>query len=102
SETASFVVAVSPLGYVAIWETMDKDNYHVGWQTWPHVQKNNESNEIWLDIEHDQVRVRINREWLWERELATSSHKIGIIGESFGGSAVVDFETLELFADLKR
>lgn len=92
-----FAVAVSPLGYLAIWETTENDSYYLDWQTWPHVRKGIEENEIWLDIEGDLARVRINREWLWEGSFEYEGDKIGILGESFGEEVVVDFESIEMF-----
>jgi len=103
-ETDYLAVAVSPLGYLAIWETGQEDtttvdSYLLNWQTWPHVHTAGESNEIWLDISGDRAGVRINREWLWEGEISAVTGSVGLLGESFGETAVIDFETVELFSD---
>ncbi len=90
--------AISPLGYLAIWEASADDSYHLNWQTWPHVNKGNENNEIWLDIEGDQARVRINREYLWEGEIDLQSGGVGVLGESFGAASIIDFQSIEMFA----
>ncbi len=92
-------IAVSPLGYLAVWETTNNDSYYLNWQTWPHVKRGNENNEIWLDVEGDLARVRINREWLWEGSIDLSTDRIGILGESFGGESFINFETIEMFAE---
>jgi hypothetical protein len=102
-ETAYLAVAVSPLGYLAIWQAAEQeaetnDSYLLNWQTWPHVHTADESNEIWLDISGDQVGVRINRERLWEGDISALAGNIGLLGESFGETAVIDFETVELFS----
>ena len=99
SEERYLAVAVSPLGYLAIWETATSDSYHLNWQTWPHVNRGTETNEIWLDVDGDQARVRINREWLWEGEIDIQIYGIGILGESFGEETVIDFESVEMFAN---
>jgi hypothetical protein len=97
-EESFFSVAVSPLGYLAIWETTSSDAYYLNWQTWPHVQKDHGTNEIWLDIEGDRAQVRINREWLWEGNIEVQGRHIGILGESFGEEVIIEFESLKLFA----
>ena len=103
-QSAYLAVAVSPLGYLAIWEAAEEDaiivdSYLLNWQTWPHVHTAGESNEIWLDISEDRAAVRINREWLWEGEISAVTGSVGLLGESFGETAVIDFETVELFSD---
>lgn len=97
-EEGTFSVAVSPLGYLAVWETTSSDSYYLKWQTWPHVHKNHEINEIWLDIEGDRAQVRINRERLWEGDIEVQGRNIGILGESFGEEVEIEFESIELFA----
>ena len=103
-ETAYLAVAVSPLGYLAIWRAAEQDaatndSYLLNWQTWPHVHTASESNEIWLDISGDRAGVRINRERLWEGDMSALGGNVGLFGESFGETAVIDFETIELFSD---
>lgn len=92
------VIAVSPLGYVNI-EQGGKPI--LPWQTWPHVRTGEQSNEIWLDVRPSgimsQLTVRLNRELLWSGELELSSTEIGLAAESFGETAVINFQRLELF-----
>jgi len=97
-------VAVSPLGYLAIWETdgqdpISGDSYLLEWQTWPHVRTDGDSNEIWIDVAGDRAGVRVNREWLWEGRITKEAGNVGILGESFGEPAVIDFGAIELFSD---
>ncbi len=102
-EDAYLAVAVSPLGYLAVWETEvagenSKDSYLLPWQTWPHVQMANSANEIWLDIVGSDVTVYVNREWLWEGKTTDGTSTIGLLGESFAETAVIDFKSITLFA----
>ena len=102
-EAAYLAVAVSPLGYLAIWESDvqsgdSTDSYLLEWQTWPHVKTESSSNEIWVDIVGSRASVRVNREWLWEGEIITGSENVGLLSESFAETAEVDFESIELFA----
>lgn len=106
-ETAYLAVAVSPTGYLAIWEATEEDvttadSYLLNWQTWPHVHSGSESNEIWLDVSGDRAAVRINREWLWEGEISALTGNVGLLGESFGETAVIDFERVEFFSDVSE
>ena len=98
-EAGYFTVAVAPTGYLAIWETTINDSYQLNWQPWPHVNQDNEMNEIWVDVEKNRARVRINRELLWEDDIELRGQNIGVLGESFGDEVVIDFQTLELFSD---
>ncbi len=92
-------VAVSPLGYLSVWQETGQDTHFIlPWQTWPHVRRDLETNEIWLDVEHsDQLTIRINREWLWTGEVESLTGQIGLFAESFGETAVIDFQTLRLW-----
>jgi hypothetical protein len=116
---ANVVVAVSPLGYVAIWEQVDGESVvQMPWQTWPHVHRDGghvpgtsevpgasssqmrgegEPNELQLDVSEGQLSVRINRELLWEGEWRESASGVGLYLESFGEATRVDFRQLELF-----
>lgn len=97
-ETAYLAAAVSPLGYVAVWEIVDGRRVaHVPWQPWPHVRPGAAPNEVWIDWRDGRARVRLNRELLWEGEITVDDGRVGLVGESFGDAAVVDFRTLELF-----
>ncbi|MEJ2750512.1 MAG: hypothetical protein P8183_21785 [Anaerolineae bacterium] len=104
-ENVFWATAVSPLGYVAIWQQhppatnnqQPTTNYYFPFQTWPHVQP--DANEIWLDVVNGRATVRVNRELLWQGEVAPAAGQIGLWLESFGGTAVVEFQSLQLFAD---
>ena len=102
-EEQYLAVAVSPLGYVALWETdfrsgTARDEYLLQWQPWPHVKLGEDTNEIWLDVEGDRATVRVNREWLWEGSIRSAGQRVGLLVESFGDAADVDFGQLALFA----
>jgi hypothetical protein len=99
--------AVSSLGYTAIWlkhgcprfgSTLELD-FVLPWQTWPHVKTGYEANEIWLDRQSDRLTIRVNRELLWQGNINGFSGRVGIIGESFGEQAVIDFREVKLFAE---
>ncbi len=76
SEDDYLAVAVSPLGYLSVWRKSGQEmNIILPWQTWPHVGRGLELNEIWLDmddwgrgdsggLENGRLTIRINREWL--------------------------------------
>lgn len=106
SDDAHVAVAVSPLGMLSVWQTNGAETEIIlPWQTWPHVARNQEPNEIWLDVEdsgevaNGRLTIRINREFLWEGEIEPVSGRIGLLGESFGETAVVDFQTLQIFEE---
>ena len=45
-------VAVSPLGYVSVWQqTIDETDVIFPWQPWPHVGRDSDPNEIWVDVD---------------------------------------------------
>ena len=82
------VVAVSPAGYVTVFQVNSEQlpvtsyqlpvtsyqslNLSVSpspllpWQPWPHVWRGQQSNEFLLEIVGDDVTARVNREWLWQ------------------------------------
>jgi hypothetical protein len=98
------IVAVSPLGYIAIWEEASGGEpiYLQPWQTWPHVRTGQEANELWLDVEtagdDSRIAVWLNRELLWRGELDRLSPEVGLWLGSFDGATTVDFQKLEWFA----
>ena len=96
-------VAVSPLGYVSIWQTDTSagqiaDTVLLPWQSWPHVRTGAAANELWLDAAGGQVTVHLNREWLWTGPVASVGGRPGVLAESFGAPVVIDFQMLQLFA----
>lgn len=87
-------VAVAPTGYLTVWQTGSQDDLFLPWQTWPHIQKGNVPNEIWLDMTADGLlTLRVNREFLWSGEVTVPEGALGLYGESFGETAVIDFQT---------
>ena len=103
-QRAALVVAVSPLGEAAVWQTVageDAPRYLLPWQPWPHVRQGIASNEIWLDVAEDddlmRVTARINRELLWEGEVERLYSGTALWLGSFGGPVTVDFQTLDWF-----
>ena len=100
-DEAHVAVAVSPLGYLSVWQETGQETFVIfPWQTWPHVRRDLAANEIWLDIEEpDQVTIRLNRELLWVGEIDLPVGQIGVLTQSFGETAVVDFQKLQIFAE---
>jgi len=100
----ALTVAVSPLGEAAVWTAMEAEKrYLLPWQPWPHVQTGAAGNEIWLDIDAttDPARVTawINRERLWQGEIAPPSGEVAIWLGSAGGAVTVDFTALTWYGD---
>ena len=89
------VTAVSPLGYATAWDHPSSFILHPA--PFPHVRP--DANEIWLDVVDGRVSIRINRELYWTGQVETSPGQIGLWVESFGETAVIDFQQLQLFAD---
>lgn len=101
NEVDYLVTAVSPLGYATVWEQHSAFSIQqLAFQPWPHVRP--DENEIWLDVVDGRVTIRINRELLWSGLVETSQGRIGLWGESFGETAVIDFQELQLFAEVVR
>ena len=101
----ALVVAVSPLGQAAVWQTVagdDEPRYLLPWQPWPHVRSGTTPNEIWLEIDDSagitQVTARVNRELLWQGNLLEPPPNAPTLWlGSFGGPVTVDFQTLDWF-----
>lgn len=92
------VIAVSPLGYVSVWETdAAGQKQHVPWQTWPHARGGRETNEIQVDYFDGDVAVRLNRELLWQGVWGVQERGVGLYTESFGGPGRVLFSDLALY-----
>lgn len=109
------IITLSPLGYVSIRQNSlitnnplpymkwsHSDITEMPWQPWPHVHTGSDPNEIWLDVEDGQLRVRINRELLWTGDLPFQPTQAGLYGESFGDTAVFDYQQIMLFADARE
>jgi hypothetical protein len=103
-DSRGLFVAVSPLGYAALWEANrdGEPEYRQPWQTWPHVRPGQQANEVWLDVEKTAggaaVTVWINRELFRREEIDFFPRQAGLWWDSFGGPATVDFQKLEWFA----
>lgn len=104
NDNRALVVAVSPLGYAAVWERNaagDRSPVWFPWQVWPHVAAGDAANEIWVDVTpqegQDVVTVRIDRELLWAGQVAPLSDRVGLWAGSFGDEATVDFQQLFQF-----
>ena len=70
------------------------------WRTWPHVRLEQESNEIWVDVQERKITsVRFNRELLWQGEVAAKGQQVGLWAQSFGGLTEIDFQLLESFGE---
>jgi hypothetical protein len=99
-------VVASPLGYVAISKliinqqfTIPDSSYLFPFQPWPHVHTGAALNEIWVEWDEGNMTVRINRELVWEGEVGIDPRSVGLVVRSYGETAVVDFQTVELFLD---
>lgn len=103
---SALVVAVSPLGYVRVWQQGPEDSdvriEHMPWQTWPHVRRDDAENEIQIDVTPDVVSVRLNRELLWQGKSDVNTENLGLYLESFGGATAVDFRQLTLYYEEPR
>lgn len=100
----TLTAAVSPLGEVAVWTTTaGEKRYLLPWQPWPHVRTGAATNEIWLDIDATanpaHVTAWVNRERLWQGEIALTSGEVAPWLGSYGGSVTVDFTTLAWYGD---
>ncbi len=104
-EGGRLIVAVSPLGYVAVREEAADGQfvYLIPWSTWPHVRMGEDVNEIWLDVDGDDGRTviaaSVNRELLWRGETAWLPDQISLWLAAFDGRTEVDFRSLEWFAE---
>ncbi len=104
SDDRALVVAVSPLGYAAVWERNaagEPTTVWLPWQPWPHVAAGQAPNEIWLDIvpgsNGDQVTARVNREVLWSGPVGMLASGSGMWTQSFGNDVTIDFRHLERY-----
>ncbi|MFN2136843.1 MAG: hypothetical protein ACK2UK_12865 [Candidatus Promineifilaceae bacterium] len=98
----SLAIAVSPLGYAAVWrqagnEIPEPGAYVLPWQTWPHVHHGEDSNQILLTFIGPRIEARINNELFWEGNFPTYSHRTGIIALSSGLETTIDFQALDIY-----
>ena len=94
-ETGQFIVAVSPLGYVLV---QQNDTAVLPWQPWPHIQLENEPNEIWIDVRGEEITVWMNRELLWQGIYSLPTRNLGLFGENFGETAVYAIPSIDIFS----
>jgi hypothetical protein len=95
--------AVSPLGYVALWEQTGSEVRDVmPWQTWPHVKLGGAPNEIQVDVVQGRVTVRVNREQLWQGSWQPPGGQTGLYAHSFGGASAIDFRQLQHYCSPLR
>lgn len=117
-----FMAAVSPLGYVTVAQktknkkqsTENKKQLTINnqqltinnqssplfpLQPWPHVHTGTLPNEIWVDVVGEEVTVRINRELLWVGRIEAVDGQMGVVGVSFGETAVFDFQSLAWYQE---
>lgn len=98
-------VALSPLGYVSVWEegTGAEPVARLPWQPWPHARPGTDANEIWLDVDQSgdgtAVTVWINRELLWRGEVDFTPRQASLYHITYGEPATVDFRRVEWFAE---
>ncbi len=92
----ALIIALSPLGYATIEQN---GQTLLPWQPWPHVKTGNGCNEIWVEWVDEQLMVRVNRELLWAGEVEMPAGNLGVYGESFVDTAVVEFREIELYGD---
>lgn len=92
--------AVSPLGYVRVWEERPDGAVELlPWQPWPHVRQGDAENEIDVGFEGGKAVVFVNRERLWAGELPVPPATVGRWGAAYGEPATVYFGSLQLFSD---
>jgi hypothetical protein len=94
------VVAVSPLGYAAVWRVADGvENELRPWQTWPRVGP--AANELWLDVTADTIIIRLNQELYWQTARQIAPRQIGLYRANFSSEqwATVEFNEILLFAN---
>ena len=100
SEVTFLAVVITPSGQVTIWQENADGTQQLLRPTapFPHVRPPPIANEIWLDNHNNQLTLRINREWLWQGEIELQQ-QWGVVTQSFGSTAVIQLQTIELFTD---
>lgn len=102
-EDGAIAVLLSPLGYAAVSQqpypaNSGAKNFYLPWQTWPHVRRGEQENELYVVQDGNTLTVRVNREWLWEAQGIERITRMGIIGESFNDAAAVGFHSADISA----
>jgi hypothetical protein len=100
SENEYLLTAVTPTGHL-IPPTIHNSQFIIHHsqllRPWPHINQLDTPNEIWLDVTDSAVTVRFNRELYGEESLNVPPGHIGLWGMSWGETAVIDFQRIELF-----
>ena len=68
------------------------------WQPWPHIQRGNETNEIWIDKNGRTLTIIINREQLYTGSLSFSTTQIALWTATFNQPTTINFEKMTIFA----
>jgi hypothetical protein len=89
------LTAVTPTGYLLPPTPNPQSLFPI--LPWPHVNQLDAVNEIWLDVTAESVTIRINGELYSQERLTVPPGHIGLWGMSWGETAVVDFQRVELF-----
>jgi hypothetical protein len=100
SENDYLLTAVTPTGHLlppTIHNSQLTIHHSQLLRPWPHINQLEQSNEIWLDVTAESVTVRFNRELYGTESLTVPPGRIGLWGMSWGETAVVDFQQIELF-----
>ena len=88
SDDTKLGVALSPAGYVTLWEMRgEAKTNHLPWQTWPHVALGRGWNTLQVVFEGEEVEVRVNDELLWREVWKREQIAVDLWGEGYGGSA---------------
>jgi len=98
TDRESLIIAVSPLGYAAVWQVIDNEVKAIQpWQTWPHIRP--VDNELWLDVQDGELTIRFNRELYARLPLTAVPQQVGYYSINFeaGQDGVVRFGELQLF-----
>ncbi len=88
-------MGVSPTGYLTLWQTAGEATTPLRpWQAWPHVQIEG-ANEIWVNVEGDQMSWRVNGEQAWAATLPcpTNPRQVGYWAAAYGGPVTLRFSS---------
>ena len=99
-------IGLSPLGYVVLEQvTAEGTTPLLPLQTFPHGRGGTAENSLWLqpDPATHQLTIRLNGEILWHTAEAPpawlAEAELGRWGESFGGTAEINFVAVELWGE---
>ncbi|MCO5193732.1 MAG: hypothetical protein M9930_10690 [Anaerolineae bacterium] len=88
-------VAVSPLGYMTVWQSAENKTITLlPWQPWVHVKRAALPNEFWFDWHNGELTVRLNREIAWQMPftgVAAGELQSGVWATTFGEPVTVSF-----------